>query len=531
MNPNQKLQRLPEYLLTAVTLVFGIGFTLYAGRLVGEGKISLLVASFSILAVIALSIKLREKVWLFIPMCWGLIGQISILPLPFAVRDLAVLYVFASFLLFKALKLVRIKPPYTYVDALMSLNVAYVVTVFLRNPVGVAAISSERVGGKPYLGVVIAYLAYWVLSRVVITPRQGRVMPLLVVASSGLIAFLSILTRTFPSVVPVLAPLYSGLDPGAYLAQDVKFGETDMRFEGLMFFGKDAITALCSFFRPVTILVPVLFGRFTGFILAAAAILASGFRSIVIYAVGIFFLSSFLRRSSRELIVPIIVGGFLLAFILFGQGTAFSLPYPVQRALSFLPGNWDYDAVLSGSGSTEWRTEMWKIALTSDRFIHDKVLGDGFGFTRLQLEQMDALSGGVRSDEQTREIAMIAGDFHSGPLSAIRFVGVVGLIFFYAFIIFLALAAYRLIRRAKGGPYYIPALFVGLPILMEPFFYTFIFGGYQNALPTAIFSLGMIKMIEQSMAVSASIPETSPALVAPIPRRQRPLPAFTRAPR
>jgi hypothetical protein len=178
----------------------------------------------------------------------------------------------------------------------------------------------------------------------------------------------------------------------------------------------------------------------------------------------------------------------------------FELPLPAQRALSFLPGNWKYEVVQDAKGSTDWRVEMWKRALTSDRYIENKLLGDGFGFRQLDMQRLERINMNGENYEATQEAMMLAGNYHSGPVSAIRYVGVVGLILYYAFIIALAIYAKRVIRSCWKTPFFVPALFFCLPVFFHPFFYTFIFGAFQNGIVESIFAFGCLKMLERSVA-------------------------------
>ena len=56
---------------------------------------------------------------------------------------------------------------------------------------------------------------------------------------------------------------------------------------------------------------------------------------------------------------------------------------------------------------------------------------------------------------ESQENMLISGDFHSGPVSTIRFVGYVGLALFFPLLVGIAVYAARLIKRAKGTPYFL----------------------------------------------------------------------------
>lgn len=114
---------------------------------------------------------------------------------------------------------------------------------------------------------------------------------------------------------------------------------------------------------------------------------------------------------------------------------------------------------------------------------------------------------------------LIIGGFHSGPLSTIRFVGFVGLVPFYIWMIYLAFYSAKLIRGAEGTPFYAPAIFFGVPMVIEPFYFTFVFGAYEGALPQIILNGAVLKLIYESLqAYKASQEKPEPGDL-PISRR------------
>ena len=173
------------------------------------------------------------------------------------------------------------------------------------------------------------------------------------------------------------------------------------------------------------------------------------------------------------------------------------LPLAVQRTLSALPGEWDPLAVRDASDSTEWRFQMWREIPKGTRYISNKIMGDGFGFSRAELSAMERQKFLI--GEISQEDSMIIGSFHNGPLSAVRFVGIVGMLLYYALLIYSAVFAWRLIRAAEGSDYFPLALFIGLFVIWEPFGYTFVFGAYDSGLPNALFNAGMLKLIFNSI--------------------------------
>jgi hypothetical protein len=114
-----------------------------------------------------------------------------------------------------------------------------------------------------------------------------------------------------------------------------------------------------------------------------------------------------------------------------------------------------------------------------------------------------------------QESFMIIGQVHSGPISAIRYVGYVGGTYFVAMLIIFAYTGFQLCRRARGTPYFVLTLFLCLPIIVQPFNFIFIFGSYDYDLPEAILAAGILKMLRNTLdrhealtAVVEESPET-----------------------
>lgn len=502
---NFPLERLGERVIPFMAIVAGIGLAVYGGKLAAQGQFSTVAFIAIGLITLALVIKLKTRVWMMMMIAWPLTGKMGFLDIPFSVRDVFAIMTLLGSIVMLAFKMYGKKARFGGLDALLLINVFYLVTVFIRNPVGLDVFDAERVGGRDYFNIAVAAFAYFILSRTTATPTQLRKVPLIIAFVTGLVALLSIATYLRPSLFPILATLYSGVYSGSYEAQNVlnaqyMDGSNSDRIDTLLYFAQAGFLFLCSYYRPLTLINPIYFGRFCMMLVCVLATLFSGFRSVLFYNAIIFFLSSYFRNHLRQTAKIIILSIPLLIFLLVGQGRMFELPLPAQRALSFLPGNWKYEVVHDAKGSTEWRVEMWKRALLTDRYIENKLLGDGFGFRRLDMSRLERMNALGASFVDVQEMMMLSGNYHSGPVSAIRYVGAVGLILYYIFIIALAVHAARLIRSCRETPFFIPALFFCLPVFFHPFFYTFIFGGYQNSIVETIFALGCLKMLERSLA-------------------------------
>lgn len=497
-----KLERIQEYVVPVVATLCGMGFAFYVGQLMGQGQFIRVAMLLGILFLGFLTMVMRQYIWLLIVVAWPWSGVIPGLPMSMSGRDVAVFAVFGAFLMLKALKVARRKPNYTLADLLMFLILAYLVTAFARNPVGVLAMNTERIGGRPYFNIGIACLAYWILSRSSIPLRSGaKIVIFTILGSNYVLGAMNLIADVSPRAARFLTQFYMGLsvvEESSSVPTAVPAGETVERLVYLGHFGNPTMIALASFFRPFTLITPLYLIRFTIFLISLGCIMLSGFRSALLAAGFYFAVSSYLRAGWMELVRLGAIGLFGLIFLVAGQGRLFDLPLSAQRSLTFLPGKWSYAAVESAKSSSEWRYEMWRVFLTGNKYVRNQILGDGFGMTKRDLAAISWLHS--RGGGDSRESAMIAGNIHNGPLSAIRYVGYVGLVIFLSFLVVLALQAWRLIRLAQPTHVFPLALFVGLPLIYEPFNFVFIFGAFEASLPTSIFALGMLKMVENTIS-------------------------------
>jgi len=103
--------------------------------------------------------------------------------------------------------------------------------------------------------------------------------------------------------------------------------------------------------------------------------------------------------------------------------------------------------------------------------------------------------GGDRQESQ-----LIQGAFHSGPISAIRFVGYVGLVLYLVLFFVAARYAWGLIRTTAATPFFPLALYIGIPVIYGPIEYIFVFGGYESGFPRTIFLCGMLRLLSEGFS-------------------------------
>ena len=506
-----KIERLLEYVTEILVISLGLAFAVFSGQVAGRGQTDFFVFIAALVFCILCCIRIHTNVWIVLPVCWPLYGRISALPIPFSVRELVVMAAFGTFIILKTFKVFRSKPKLNWLDILVILNLIYLIITYVRNPTGVDAFNSDRVGGKPYFFVAISTMAYWILIHMRATPKQAWRMPIMTFGVVCVITVLSLITKIFPATCPYIAPLYSAIDPTSYISGLAGTGTDTVNVHGyecFREFSRYGMVVLCSYFPPLTLLLPFYFWRFLAFVICLCSVFAAGYRSSTILAAMIYGLGTYIRGSWRQTVVACFVGACFILCLILGQGMLYELPLPAQRALSYLPGDWNYKAKEDGESSTAWRVFMWKEVLASNKYIEDKIFGDGYGMTRFQFEAIQAHNASAQptSEEAGQEVAMLAGDYHSGPLSMVHTIGCVGGALFYLLMIGMTIESLRLIGKAKGTDYLPWALFIGMPLIAEPVYYTFVFGGFDNAFGMAVFNAGLLRLLDRSMEAPVSQP-------------------------
>jgi hypothetical protein len=486
-------------------LLLGLALAVFIGTAVGGSDMRVVAGVVASIPAAVLFVKLKTNIWVLLPIGWYLSGRLPWLPIPFTVRDLCFMAVIFFFTLFFATRALPWKRKVGMLDYLIYINLAYLATVYMRNPVGVWAMQSSMVGGRPYFEIALAFGAFIILSRVHITDFIARIFPLFYVIPTWCVGILEVVGRLVPQTAYPIAMMYSGVAVGASsvtsaFQQEAQLGET--RVTSLQFAGTSSVLALCAKYNPLTLISPLYPLRTILLAIAFGAIFLSGFRSTLLFAMVTFVLATLLRGRFKDLWVA---GGALLLIVVAMislQGNVLQLPTTMQRALSWLPGQWSDEAVEQAEGSSKWRFEMWEWAWYDDRILRNKVWGQGFG---LSIDDMNLIAsslmagegGGTRLGGSDRENFMITGSFHSGPLSSIKFIGIVGLLLYFPVMCYMALLAWRLCKRALGTRAFSLSLLVGIPIIYEPFNFVFIFGALDSGYPQLLFWAGLLNMTQR----------------------------------
>ena len=325
---------------------------------------------------------------------------------------------------------------------LIFLVVVVLVTAQLTGGIGLQAFGGGQFGGKRYFYIFLAVAGYFALTSERIPPQRAG----LYLAMFFLPTLASLISNFVYLAGPGFYFLFN-LFP-ASLAEDQASGgsltsQSIRRIGGLQvasggfssyLFARYGIRGILDSTKPL---------RVTLFLVVVLACLASGYRSTFILVgmtfAGMFYLEGLHRTRLLAVLLGLGVacGALLVPF-------ADKLPWVVQRTLAFLPIDVDPMVKQITESSSGWRVEIWKTVLPEVPKYFFK--GKGYAVSPQDLQ----MAGNARfqSDEGNAYGAILAGDYHSGPLSVVIPFGIFGVI---AFVWFLSAALRVLYHNYRFG--------------------------------------------------------------------------------
>jgi hypothetical protein len=507
---------LPRFLIVyaiAIPLALVLGYLLSTGLSSPEDQRSLLMVGL-VVCVLMLPIFLKWHHILLI-FFWNSAFNVPFLPSqPHFWLILAVMSFGISWLngLLGGGKFLRV-PELT--RPLVFLGLVTLATALARGGIGAAAFGSSSYGGKSYYYIFGAIIGYFAFTAVRI--------PLANANRAARIYFLSGLTFALANLAFMLGPAFYFLFyllPGEFVVGQAAT-ESGMLSGGIERLNgvSPACTALVCYFL-VRWGIRGIFSyahpwRFIILVLTFLSSLLGGFRSAVII-VGLLFLCQFFVEGLwRTRFLPILVGIVALTGVLL---VVFSdqLPLVAQRAMSFLPVRVDPSVKADADNSTEWRIEIWRVLVPQiPKYFW---FGKGYKIDPEELWLSDLAA--ARGEGSTADTALLAGDYHSGPLSTIIPLGIWGLIG----LLWLLAAGTRVLylNHRYGDPalYPINAFFLAYFIIQSLFFFA-VFGAFNSQLCMFAGLLGMSVSINGGVCRPGRVPALAArqeaAIAAPVP--------------
>ena len=485
--------------VTIIVFVIASVLAVVVGNLLVLDPINVAIGTIITLGIVVF-LYFGSSIWLLIPASLYMRISFPFLPGEFSAHELVSIYVIGcSFVLFCMSKLkltykVTILEFYAVIIGLLMLQ------SYLRNPVGVNAFKSDFVGGRPYLVLMIGVGAGVLLAGIKTDLKSiQRCFKLSIWAFllSSSIQALAYLSSSIASYTGAFLGV-SGNQANAPGREVVDTGRATRNTLGSNFarYGAPILAALKNplkaLYHPFWLLILLM-------ILAAAGL--SGFRNIIGIVGLTLLLGIFYWGKMRSVFVSAMLAGLFYASINV-VNVYYPFPANIQRSLSFLPGTWDEFHIVDANASTDWRVEMWEEALFTDRLIENKFLGDGLGIRRSSFSRIEEINlAPILTDDLSQERAILAGDFHSGPVTTVKTIGYLGLVTIFIAMFVVARRAHRLIMRSRNTVYFKTILFFCLPMLTLPIFFFFIYGSLKDILPLWFVQIGLLRLLENNFVI------------------------------
>ena len=457
-------------------------------------------------AIFIICLALGTKIWLLIPFMAALSVGLRMPGQPDSLLLGQILFIGFSIpqLLLRKLHL---RLALTELEFWIIMLTLIIVQVYMRNPVGINLFGGDVVGGKPYIIFAIGLTTSFLLVGLKVPPSELKWILRLSILGGLMNQMNSILGRIFPTFGFYTGQNYAKADEVNYENYGKAVDDRAATRDGtLSLFGSNLSLWICSFKSPLKAILHPLWGTLVLLSLAAATL--SGYRNGVAMMFFTYFVGVCYRGGLASIILSFI-GGILAIALLAMINSTSPLPPNIQRSLSFLPGTWEKRYVQDAEDSSEWRFEMWKEVLTTNRWIQNKWLGDGLGFTAreyqyaLAQKAAQSTAKGMSGFDAQRETMLSNGNYHSGPVQTIRVIGYIGLAIILLFQIRLAIHAHRQIKRCRGTEWFPLALLIGIPLIWNPVFFVFIFGEFKTAAATLLLGTSMIRLLQNNLPLPA----------------------------
>ena len=394
---------------------------------------------------------LGDRCWMIIPFCLSIEGNLNFLPLNFSIQELTILVV----LIYVFFRMIfGLNVPWKIGPALLWVPLAGVAAVVFYHwissgDIGIKLLGGTGWGGRKYFKVFISALSIPLLSSFPgIRIQDLQKVPLLYFLGTFVDIVPDLLTTFIPASAPLVWRVYSGINLTEYgVSLRGNFGGEKgiTRFGALAKLGSALGLASLCYFPARTWLHPNRLWVLPTLLMGGLLCAISGFRNTIFrYGVSLMAGLFAMMRFKAFLLLPLLAAaGFAIALT---QGKVFNYPVQIQRALNFLPGDWDAKATSEAKSSSEWRGKINEL-FYKEYFGKAPIIGQGYHYDpNLAKQETDIYLAIIQQRAQAGDEYADVRNFiemrqpHEGPVHILLVTGLVGAFFFVAYC--LALFAY-----------------------------------------------------------------------------------------
>ena len=381
---------------------------------------------------------------------------------------------------------------------LLAIGVISMITCQLTGGIGGQALGSEIYGGKRYVFLWMGIVGFFALSSLPVDPKNRQFL--------AAAFFLSSITAAVSNVAFMLGEGFYFLFLLFPVEWAISQAASEFAVGGFSRVGGlgPASVAVVSFILirygirgTFSLRYPWRSALFVGAIVVG---LFSGFRATFVFA-GLLFVFQFfaegLHKTKYLFIFTVLLSLTAILILPFAN----RLPLAVQRCLTLFPLDLDRAAIETARGSTDWRLEMWRAIIPDiPQYL---LLGKGYAIDPkdIYFSQMHISLKWIAPYESS----LVAGDYHSGPLTLIIPFGIWGVL---AFIWFCWAALRVLWRNFKYGDPEIKNIntFLLVSFLAQLVYYIFIFGAFYMDLAKFVGLVALSVAVNHGVAGYAGAP-------------------------
>ena len=375
---NWNQQQGNSHLGVILALCVGAVLAMYFGTSIGSGDYKTAYLLGLMLIAFPAFVAVGANYWIFIP--FAISSYLPAVPIGGRSISLGELACFGCAVAFSLRMLYdRPQPIIARKDfAFYLLFVAFVGVVFAMNPIGFAILGGSSIGARSYLQIFLGVVSFYIIIHQEITEKRAKWVIIGWGAAALLSTFWMVLNKAFlggtvGGQVGVVSESYYSWH------QELRHMPT---FVVAYIFSHYGVASLISNFRLKLILTLFVCGMILIFSGKREATASAG----IFMAVG-----AFGRREFGIMVLASLLGLGLLMTLSLGQGRVFDLPKTAQRALVFLPGDWDPDVKAVQTQDT-FRESLNTLAY--EKFRKNVWLGSGYGTTVSTLARASGMSGG-----------------------------------------------------------------------------------------------------------------------------------------
>jgi len=507
-----------KVVLALITLGFFVGAPWLTSETLGGNAMPLTVLG-AVALLLVFIYGLGDRCWLIIPFCLSIEGNLNFLPLNFSMQELAIITVFC-YLLFRMI--FGLDVAWRLGPAILWIPLAGVLAVLVYHwissgDIGIKFLGGSGWGGRRYFKVALAALSMPLLASFPgMRLRDLQLVPLAYFLGSFVDIVPDLLTTFVPATAPLVWRVYSGVNLSEYgdvLKGNFAGEQAITRFGTLAKLGAALGLVTLCYVPARTWLNPNRLWAFPVVLFGGLLCAMSGFRN-TIFRYGLSVMAGLYAtlRFKSFVVIPLVAGGALA--VAFTQGKGFEYPMQIQRALAFLPGDWDFKAINETEGSSKWRKKIDEL-FYKEYFGQAPVLGQGYHFDpNLAKTDTDVyLAIAARQAAAGDEFADVRRFIeqrmpHEGPVHILLVTGLVGMVFFVGYCAALLLFSFSSVLRTpprEVTPIQIWSVALLLPNVLGFFI---VFGEYASFFTVVIPIATLLYRFDRLKSSAQPVPAT-----------------------